>query len=157
EDAAAEIAERFASRGRRTRRLRVSHAFHSPHMDGAVDEFRRVAATLDLRPPTLTVISDLPGLPAPPHELTSPAYWAGHRRSPVRFHDGVRQLAARGVTGYVELGPGNVLTALTRGSLTADADASEATIVPLLRPGVPERHSLLTGLAEIHVSGTAVH
>ncbi|MFJ8492653.1 type I polyketide synthase [Streptomyces sp. NPDC094038] len=156
EDAADEIAGRFASRGRRTRRLRVSHAFHSPHMDSAVDEFRRVAATLDLRPPTLTVISDLTGLPAEPEEPTSPDYWAEHLRSPVRFHDGVRQLAARGVTGYVELGPGNVLTALTKGSLAADADAPDATVVPLLRPGVAERYSLLTGLAEIHVSGTGV-
>ncbi|MFJ9895893.1 type I polyketide synthase [Streptomyces sp. NPDC091280] len=155
-DAAAEFAARFESGGRRTRRLRVSHAFHSPHMHSVVDELRRVAATLDLRAPTLTVISDLTGLPAEPGELTSPDYWAEHMRSPVRFHDAVRQLAARGVTGYAELGPGNVLTALTRSGLAADTHASDATVVPLLRPGTPERHSLLTGLAELHVNGTTV-
>ncbi|KPH98738.1 6-deoxyerythronolide-B synthase, partial [Actinobacteria bacterium OK074] len=118
-DAADEVAARFSGQGRRTRRLRVSHAFHSPHMDGAVAEFRRVAATLDLRPPTLTVISDVTGLPATADELTSPDYWAEHIRRPVLFHDGVRQLEARGVTGFAELGPGNVLTALTRDSLDA--------------------------------------
>ncbi|MGX9890428.1 type I polyketide synthase [Streptomyces sp. NPDC002276] len=149
-DAADEIVARFAALGRRTRRLRVSHAFHSPHMDDAVDEFRRIAATLDFRPPTRTVISDVTGRPADPAELTSPDYWAEHIRRPVRFYDGVRQLGDLGVTAYVELGPGNVLTALTRGSL----DASPATVVvPLLRPGVPERLSLLSGLAELDVAG----
>ncbi|MFJ4617067.1 SDR family NAD(P)-dependent oxidoreductase [Streptomyces sp. NPDC088812] len=147
-EAAQEVAERFAREGRRTRRLKVSHAFHSPHMDGAVDAFRRIAATLAFRSPTLRVISDVTGRPAGPDELTSPDYWAEHIRRPVRFHDGVRQLADRGVTGYAELGPGNVLTSLTRSSAGRDA-----SVVPLLRPGVPERLSLVSGLAELHVTG----
>ncbi|MGW0871133.1 type I polyketide synthase [Streptomyces sp. NPDC002740] len=150
-DAALEVAERFASQGRRTRRLKVGHAFHSPHMDSAVDEFRRIAETLAFRPPTLGVMSDVTGRPAGPDELTSPGYWAEHIRRPVRFHDAVRQLAARGVTGYAELGPGNVLTALTRAHV-----ARAATVVPLLRPATPERLSLLTGLAELQVTGADV-
>ncbi|MGW4233403.1 type I polyketide synthase [Streptomyces sp. NPDC004980] len=152
-DAAQEVADRFAGQGRRIRRLRVSHAFHSPHMDGAVEEFRRIASGLSLSPPHLTVVSDVTGLPAAPDELTSPDYWAEHIRRPVRFHDGVRHLASLGVTGYVELGPGNVLSALTRGSLAASPDTSDATVVPLLRPGVPERLAVLTGMAELHVAG----
>ncbi|MFD6422245.1 type I polyketide synthase [Streptomyces sp. NPDC060198] len=152
-DAAEEAAARFAARGRRTRALKVSHAFHSPHMDGAVAEFRRIASGLLFRPPTLTVISDATGQPAGPDELTSPDYWAEHIRRPVRFHDAVRTLTAQGVSGYVESGPGNVLTALTRSILAADGDTT-ATAVPLLRPGTPERLSLLTGLAELHTGGT---
>ncbi|WP_328723196.1 SDR family NAD(P)-dependent oxidoreductase [Streptomyces sp. NBC_00247] len=152
-DAAEEAAARFAAQGRRTRALKVSHAFHSPHMDGAVAEFRRTASGLAFRPPTLTVISDATGQPADPDELTSPDYWAEHLRRPVRFHDAVRTLTAQGVSGYLELGPGNVLTALTRSILAADGDTT-ATAVPLLRPGTPERLALLTGLAELHTTGT---
>ncbi|MFD6530859.1 type I polyketide synthase [Streptomyces sp. NPDC060184] len=152
-DAAEEAAARFAALGRRTRALTVSHAFHSPHMDSAVEEFRRIAAGLTLRPPTLTVISDTTGRPARPDQLTSPDYWAEHIRRPVRFRDAVRTLAARGTTGYVELGPGNVLTALTRSVLAADGDTT-ATAVPLLRPRTPERLSLLTGVAGLHTTGT---
>ncbi|MFD4509083.1 type I polyketide synthase [Streptomyces sp. NPDC058457] len=150
-EAAEEAAERFADRGRRTRRLKVSHAFHSPHMDGAVAEFRRIAATLAFNPPALGVISDVTGLPAGPDELTSPDYWAEHIRRPVRFHDAVRQLAAQGVTAYAELGPGNVLTALTRSSA-----GRPAAVIPLLRPGAPEPLSLLTGLAELDVAGADI-
>ncbi|WP_327270313.1 SDR family NAD(P)-dependent oxidoreductase [Streptomyces sp. NBC_01218] len=153
-DAAREAAERFAGLGRRTRALKVSHAFHSPHMDSAVAEFRRIASGLTFRPPTVTVISDLTGEPVGPDRLSDPGYWAEHIRRPVRFHDAVRQLAAGGVVHYVELGPGNVLTALTRGIVAADGGTA-ATVVPLLRPRTPERRSLLTGLAELHVAGAA--
>ncbi|MGW0858802.1 beta-ketoacyl synthase N-terminal-like domain-containing protein, partial [Streptomyces sp. NPDC002690] len=153
-DAAEEAAARFAAQGRRTRALKVSHAFHSPHMDGAVAEFRRIASGLTFRPPALTVISDATGVPVGPDALTSPDYWAEHIRRPVRFHDAVRTLKAQEVSAYVELGPGNVLTALTRSILAADGDTT-ATAVPLLRPGTPERSSLLTGLAELHTTGTA--
>ncbi|MGW2839378.1 type I polyketide synthase [Streptomyces sp. NPDC001493] len=152
-EAAEEAAARFAALGRRTRALTVSHAFHSPHMDSAVEEFRQIAAGLSFRPPTLTVISDTTGRPARADQLTSPDYWAEHIRRPVRFRDAVRTLASHGVTGYVELGPGNVLTALTRSVLAADGDTT-ATAVPLLRPRAPERLSLLTGLAELHTTGT---
>ncbi|MGW2277165.1 type I polyketide synthase [Streptomyces sp. NPDC001770] len=151
-DAAEEAAARFAALGRRTRALTVSHAFHSPHMDSAVEEFRRIAAGLTFRPPARTVISDTTGQPARPDQLASPDYWAEHIRRPVRFRDAVRTLASHGVSGYVELGPGNVLTALTRGILAADGDTT-ATVVPLLRPRTPERLSLLTGLAELHTTG----
>ncbi|MCK9921385.1 acyltransferase domain-containing protein, partial [Frankia sp. AgPm24] len=42
-----QVANHFRAAGRRVRRLRVSHAFHSPHMDGILDRFHKIASTID--------------------------------------------------------------------------------------------------------------
>ncbi|KPC78967.1 hypothetical protein ADL35_19795, partial [Streptomyces sp. NRRL WC-3753] len=61
EDAVESIAARVAALGRRTRRLRVSHAFHSPLMDPMLEEFRAVVAGLSPQAPTVPVVSTLTG------------------------------------------------------------------------------------------------
>ncbi|MEV7597322.1 type I polyketide synthase [Kitasatospora sp. NPDC089797] len=154
-DAVAELAAHFAGQGRRTRPLRVSHAFHSAHMDGAVEEFRRIAAGLRYHPPRLTVVSDVTGRVADAGELASPDYWAEQIRRPVRFHQGVLTLAGAGAGGYAEAGPGQVLTSLTRQILATvpAADGSRRPVVPLLRGGAEEPADLLRALAELHAHG----
>ncbi|MHA4820403.1 acyltransferase domain-containing protein, partial [Streptomyces aculeolatus] len=47
------VAERF-----RSRELHVSHAFHSPHMDGMLAPFREVVRTLTFRPPRIPLAGD---------------------------------------------------------------------------------------------------
>ncbi|MDX3620117.1 acyltransferase domain-containing protein, partial [Streptomyces europaeiscabiei] len=54
-----DIAAEFTARGRRTRRLRVSHAFHSPLMEAMLDDFRAVAARVRYTAPAVPVVSNL--------------------------------------------------------------------------------------------------
>ncbi|MGW5082727.1 type I polyketide synthase [Micromonospora echinospora] len=163
-DAAAidELAELWTGRGVKVRRLRVSHAFHSPLMEPMLAEFAAVAARLDLRAPTLPVVSNVTGELADPAQLTDPGYWVRHVREAVRFADGVRALRAHGVGTFVEVGPDAVLTASVQETLagieTDAADAASAVVVvPVLRRDRPDRRALLAALSQLHVVGTTPH
>ncbi|WP_217181316.1 type I polyketide synthase [Streptomyces sp. AC495_CC817] len=165
EDAVLDIAEQWRERGGKARRLTVSHAFHSPHMDGMLDEFRRVAESLDYRAPRIPLVSDVTGELATPEQLGSPEYWVRHVREAVRFHDGMRRLAAEGAVTYLELGPDGSLTAMGRDCL-AEADpigsddpvdpSAAGPLVPLLRKDRTETRALTEALAQLYVRGTAV-
>ncbi|MEU1802448.1 type I polyketide synthase [Streptomyces sp. NPDC019937] len=144
------IAAEFSGQGRRTRRLTVSHAFHSPHMEPILDDFRQVAETLRYDAPRIPLISTVTGRAATGSDATGAAYWTEHIRGTTRFHDGLTALHGLGVTTCLEIGPDAVLTALTREALP------EAAAVPLLRPRHHEPTSLVTGLAQAHACGVAV-
>ncbi|MGW0551887.1 type I polyketide synthase, partial [Streptomyces altiplanensis] len=155
EDAVAEIAARLEAEGRRTKRLAVSHAFHSPLMEPMLDEFRAVVSGLSLQAPLLPFVSNLTGEPATVAQVTSADYWVDHVRRAVRFADGIGWLTGHGVTTFLELGPDSVLSAMTQDCLDA-ADADGSTALPTLRAGRPETHALTTALAGLYVRGTAV-
>ncbi|MFL1378926.1 type I polyketide synthase [Nocardiopsis protaetiae] len=152
------VAERLKADGRRTKRLTVSHAFHSHLMEPVLDEFREVVAGLEFAEPTITVISDSTGEPVSPGELADPDYWVRHLRGTVRFADAVRSARAHGdrtgdpVGAFLELGPHAVLTALV-GEILPDYDIAA---VPALRKGHDEETTLLGAVGRLHTRGTAV-
>ena len=146
-----DLAAALARQGHRTKRLRVGHAFHSPLMDGMLDDFRKVAAEIRYAPPRIPVVSDRTGRLATAEELASPDYWAGHVRSTVRFHDAVRTIHELGARHLLELGPDGVLTGLAREGLD-----QPSVLVPMLRAGRDEPDALVLGLAAAHAGGVAV-
>ncbi|MEU4716629.1 type I polyketide synthase, partial [Micromonospora purpureochromogenes] len=150
EAAVLDVAEHFTKQGRKTTRLRVSHAFHSGLMAPMLDEFRAVASELSYAEPQLPVVSNLTGALATT-ELTDPDYWVRHVREAVRFTDGITALHAAGATTFLELGPDAALTPMIEGILTDDV-----TVVPSLRRGHDEQRQALTALARLHVTGTPV-
>ncbi|MGS2648750.1 type I polyketide synthase, partial [Streptosporangium sp. G12] len=154
ESRVAEIAEEMRERGRKVRRLRVSHAFHSPLMDPMLAEFRRVAESLTYHEPVIPIVSNLTGATASARELCSPDHWVRHVREAVRFGDGIRALAVAGVSTFVEIGPGAVLSAMGQQCLPPDAGA---LFVTTLRDGRPEPLTAGLALAALQAGGAEVN
>jgi acyl transferase domain-containing protein/acyl carrier protein len=113
------VAQTCKSRGVRCTPLHVSHAFHSPMMDPILDEFRALARTVDFRPPSTPIVSNVTGAFADGALMSSADYWTDHLRQPVRFHDGIRALLDGGHRLFLEIGPHGVLTAMAEGSCAA--------------------------------------
>ncbi|MBB5937000.1 acyl transferase domain-containing protein [Streptomyces zagrosensis] len=159
-DAVDEATATWRARGRKASRLRVSHAFHSPHMDAMLDALRAVAAGLTFAAPTIPVLSNVTGEPATAQQLGSPDYWAEHARSTVRFMAGVHTLHAAGVDTFLELGPDAPLAAMARECFTtlpatgpAGADRPRPVALAVLRRGRPEVATLTAAVAQAYVRG----
>ncbi|MER6178914.1 type I polyketide synthase, partial [Streptosporangium sp. NPDC001681] len=75
EEAVLEVVAALQEREVRTKRLRVSHAFHSPLMDPMLEDFRALARTLSYGPPQIPVVSTVTGQAATDEQLCSPDYW----------------------------------------------------------------------------------
>ena len=118
DDAEAQLKER----GIRGKRLPVAGAFHSPLMEPAVEPFRELVNETEIGEPPVPVYScvtaepfdDIPALLV--RAITEPVRWLGVMRA----------LDARGVTNFVETGPGHVLTNLVRKSLAGPMEAARA-------------------------------
>ncbi|RQX26494.1 hypothetical protein DLJ57_23325, partial [Micromonospora chalcea] len=153
EEAVLAAGRRLSAEDRRSRRLRVSHAFHSARMDAMLADFRIVAEKVAWHPPNLPIVSDRTGEPLTAAQATDPGYWVDHVRDTVRFHAGVATLAAGGVGTFVELGPDSALTVLARECLP---DMEPAAFVPLARRDQPEATTLLAALAAVDLRGAGV-
>ncbi|MFF4569590.1 type I polyketide synthase [Streptomyces sp. NPDC001410] len=154
EKAVTAVAERFEARGRRTVRLRTSHAFHSPLIEPALAEFARAASRATYREPRIPIVSTLTGRQATGNDLRSAAYWVRHARETVRFADAVRHLVREArVTAFAEVGPGTQLTSAAMATVEAPG---ELVFTPTARAGHPEPDTVLAALARLHEHGTAI-
>ncbi|GAB2730746.1 type I polyketide synthase [Kitasatospora kifunensis] len=163
EEAVLALAGKLAQDGRKTRRLSVSHAFHSPLMAPMLEEFRAVAVRLRYRPGTIPVVSTLTGEVAEESRFASAEYWVDQVRHAVRFGDAVVTLRDQGAATFLELGPGGVLTAMALGALGSQSAGVQSAgsrspgCIATLRADSAEDTAVLTALAELHVRGVAVN
>nr|QOD94998.1 PldAIII [Streptomyces platensis] len=149
EEAVLAVAEHWQARGRKVRRLTVSHAFHSPRMDPMLDQFRVVVEGIRFAEPAIPVVSSVTGRLAEPGQLTTADYWVRHVRQTVRFHDALQTLQTENVTAFLEIGPDGQLSAMAQETLTAQVHT-----IPTLRKNRSETTGLLTALAQLHTTGT---
>jgi [acyl-carrier-protein] S-malonyltransferase len=147
--AVARAGERARARGaRRVIPLQVSAPFHCALMAPAEARLTPELRAVPVRDPRVPVVANVDGEPKrDAHEAID----ALIRQvcAPVRWDASVRRLASDGVTAYVEVGPGTVLSGLIR------KVARTATILNLDQPaGLPAIEALF-GLAPAQTSDQA--
>jgi [acyl-carrier-protein] S-malonyltransferase len=113
DDAVGEVcAEAEREGARRAVVLRVSGAFHSPLVERAAEKLRPAVEKINFTDPRTAFVST----------VTAKLEDASHYRellvrqltAPVKFTHAARELMGKGVTVFVEVGPGNVLSGLLK-------------------------------------------
>jgi [acyl-carrier-protein] S-malonyltransferase len=108
--------------------LPVGGAFHTPFMAPAADRLRDALAATTFGDAEVPVVANVDALP---HQHAD--QWAdlldAQLTSPVRWRQTVERMVADGVTAFLELGPGAVLTGMAKRS------APDATVVAAAEPG----------------------
>jgi amino acid adenylation domain-containing protein len=149
--AVAAICQQLSSVGIKTKRLQVSHAFHSPLMTPMLAEFEVIANQITYHQPQIPVISNLTGEIAD-ERITTAQYWLDHVLQPVMFAQSMQTLSSQGYEVFLEVGPQPHLLSMGRQCLPQQVGVWLAS----MRTGVSEWQQMLSSLAQLYVQGVAV-
>ncbi|MFB9931090.1 SDR family NAD(P)-dependent oxidoreductase [Amycolatopsis halotolerans] len=145
ENAVAAVVAEFSAR--KSSKLKVSHAFHSPLMEPMLAEFAVAAEKLTYAKPQIPIVSTV----GVGEDLSTPDYWVRQVRAAVRFHAGVEKLVDEGVRTFVEIGPSAVLTAAQNAF-----DDDTLAFIPAQRKDRGEAVTAVTAFATLHARGVPV-
>jgi [acyl-carrier-protein] S-malonyltransferase len=98
---------------RKVRPLAVSIAAHSPLMLHAQESFNRAVADSSIKDPSILLVGNVTALPLSTAAEIQ-ADLQAQLTSRVRWTESIREMARRGVTTFIELGSGSVLTTLLK-------------------------------------------
>ena len=108
-EALVKLGKAAAASGGRALTLKVSGAFHSPYMDEAANELRRILKGYDLEAPRLPVYANMTAEPYPAQPYTLLADQVNH---PVLWQQTIEQMIQQGATDFIEVGAGSTLCGL---------------------------------------------
>lgn len=129
-EAGAEIAKALGAK--RAIVLPVSVAAHSPLMAEAADGMREALTGITFRDPEVPLLANKDGRPIETAEACRTEL-VEHLTAGVDWIRAVERMAASGITTFVEIGPGRVLTGLIK------RIAPEAEVIPADDPGPLDR------------------
>jgi [acyl-carrier-protein] S-malonyltransferase len=106
--------------------LQVSGAFHTPFMTSARERLRTAITLASPRDTEVPVVSNVDALPHATGDEWS-SLLSAQLSSPVRWKHCLLTLAEQGVTGFLELGPGGVLTGMAKRTVDTARTISVST------------------------------
>lgn len=154
ETAIQQVISKLEAKGIKTKRLNVSHAFHSPMIAPMLAEFEQLARQVQYSLPKIDIVSNLTGQIAT-QAIATPEYWVQHIRQPVRFADGIVTLRKADYTIFIECGPKSVLTGIAQSQVVSDQ--SSKIYFPSLHFNQSSWYSLMRGLAQLYVNTTSIN
>jgi len=98
---------------RHTISLQVSGAFHTPLMQSAVEGMSKIIATLTFRDPIAPIIANTTAQPLTTSELIKEEL-LGQLCNGIQWQRSVEYMVNEGVSTFIEIGPGKVLSGLIR-------------------------------------------
>ncbi|CAJ2502602.1 Uu.00g099960.m01.CDS01 [Anthostomella pinea] len=147
----AEIAEQLGVAGFKSTQLKVPFAFHSAQVEPILDDFERLARSVNFETPKIPVISPLLGKLVE-DEPINPAYLRNHAREAVNFLGGLVSAQQSGVidekTVWLEVGPHPVCAGMVK---AAFGNSTIAT--PSLRRNEATYKTLSSTLCTLHSAG----
>ncbi|MFM6306704.1 MAG: acyltransferase domain-containing protein, partial [Dolichospermum sp.] len=146
------ICQTLENQGIKTKKLLVSHAFHSPLMKPIISEFKQITQQVTFSSPLIPVISNVTG-EVIKDAITTADYWCQHILQPVKFAASMQSLAQQGVEIFIEIGPKPTLLGMGRQCLPSDYSG---LWLPSLRPKKEDWQALLTSLAELYLHGVKI-
>jgi acyl carrier protein len=151
------IEEKLKQRGIAAVALRTSHAFHSAMMDPICEPFRKELARVQFKPPEIPFISNVTGQWITPEQAIDPRYWVAHLRQTVLFADGITTLLGEADCALIEVGPGRVLSTLTRQQTSDESRHLILGSLPPPKKTSSEEESLLTSLGRLWIEGATIN
>ena len=142
---------RLREAGFQARPLDSGVAGHISHVRPVLAAFAETVPEAQLRRPRLQMVSCVTG-DIEDAAVGTRNYWVSHLGSPVDFVSGHRALARSGVTAFLEIGGGPVLTGL----VADDVQVPGAVVTPSLRPGLDAVEQLRRSAAALHDHGLPV-
>jgi amino acid adenylation domain-containing protein len=155
-EALSALERRLTAEGVGCRRLKTSHAYHSPLMEPALAPFAEAVQRVRLSAPTIPLVSNVTGTWMTAAQAMDPDSWVEHLRQPVRFADGVACLLETPERLLLEVGPGQTLVGLVR--KCSGFGASHAVLASLPGPGarVEGAEFFLSQVGEAWSRGVAI-
>ncbi len=136
-----------------SRRLRTSHAFHSPMIDPILEPLAQRFSEIRLSAPAMPYVSTLTGEWITAKQTTNPEYWARHARETVQFSTAIQRLQKDQSWCVLEVGPGQALTALTRQHGDSPNALTAVASMPDASARQPEMAAIMSAIGRMWLCG----
>lgn len=98
----------------KTRRLNVSHGFHSALMRPAAEQFIKIAGSVKFNPSNIIFMSSMYQRALREDEVLDTEYWANHICNEVKFYETISSIPQCEEYFFLEIGATNTLTSLCK-------------------------------------------